>query len=139
MRHVVIVSVFAMLSCTTTETAFRGSAKVPNGAAGCQARCSSYGMELAGMVALGNYSDGCICEVPGRRSGASAAAGSGAAVAAAMEEIRLQQQRQNNDWLVQPQPPVFLPPLVRDEAKEGARCAGDRAAIATAAAIAEPQ
>jgi hypothetical protein len=123
MRHAVFVPVFVLLACTTTETSFRGSAKVPNGAAGCQAKCSSYGMELAGMVALGNYSDGCICEVAGRRSTSPAAGGSGAAVAAAMEEIRLQQQRRNADQsIVQPPPTIFFPPVRQADASDS-RCA----------------
>jgi hypothetical protein len=123
MRHVLIVPVLAVVSCATSETNFRGAAKVPNGVAGCQARCSSYGMELAGMVALGDYSDGCICEVAGRRS-ASAGAASSAAAAAVMEEIRLQKQRQNagKRVLVQPEPgPIFLPPRVRNDGAEQRR------------------
>jgi hypothetical protein len=136
MRHVVIVPVFAMLSCATSETYFRGAAKVPNGAAGCQARCSSYGMELAGMVALGDYSDGCICEVAGRRS-ASAAAASGAAVSAVMDEIRLQRQRQNAAQpLVPPEPgPAFMPPLRKGGAEQRAKCMPGQ--VATPAALAE--
>jgi hypothetical protein len=126
MRHVFVVPVLAMFSCATSETYFRGAAKIPNGAAGCQERCSSYGMELTGMVALGNYSDGCICEVSGRRSASSAAAGSGVAAAAVMEAIRIQ-RAQNANQLVQPEPsPIFLPPLVRADGAERAQCLAER-------------
>ena len=83
---IVLLFLLASLSCVHT-TDFYGSAKVPNGAEGCRSICTSYGMELAGMVALGQYSDGCICEVPGKRvSGGAAAAGASAAVMAAIQE-----------------------------------------------------
>jgi len=76
----------ASFSCVHT-TDFYGSAKVPNGAEGCRSTCTSYGMELAGMVALGQYSDGCICEVPGKRvSRGAATVGASAAVMAAIQE-----------------------------------------------------
>jgi hypothetical protein len=44
-------------------TSFKGEPKVPGGAAGCQTRCTALGMELAGMVVMGEYSDGCVCRV----------------------------------------------------------------------------
>jgi hypothetical protein len=43
-------------------------------------------MELTGMVALGEYSDGCICELPGKRVSAAAAA-------TAMAELVVMQER----------------------------------------------
>jgi hypothetical protein len=83
MRVGLVASAFAVLSCATT---FSGSSKVPNGAAGCRAICSSYGMELTGMVALGDYSDGCICEIPGKRASA------GAATAAVAQSVIMQER-----------------------------------------------
>lgn len=83
MRLGLVASAFALLSCATT---FNGSSKVPNGAAGCKAICSSYGMELTGMVALGEYSDGCICEIPGKRASPSGA------VAAVAESVIMQER-----------------------------------------------
>src|SRR5207253_3374906 len=48
------------------------------GPAGCKSACDAWGMELAGMVKMGEYSDGCICQVmpstaaaPSGRVGAS--------------------------------------------------------------------
>ena len=120
MRHALVVPVFAMLSCATT---FTGAAKVPNGVEGCKARCGSYGMELIGMVALGDYSDGCICEYPNRRSAMSGAAASGAAALAVMEDMRRRAQ-QNDFSHVFPEPifapsvlmpPMMMPLLVRAE------------------------
>ena len=102
-RLVLIVALLATLSCATT---FNGSAKVPNGAAGCKAICSSYGMELTGMVALGEYSDGCICGAPGKQS---AAAASGAAAVAAMDAMI----RQRQAAAVAQQTPMMPPPIPR--------------------------
>ncbi|HWE24713.1 MAG TPA: hypothetical protein VG496_12325 [Myxococcales bacterium] len=125
MRHLVIAAVLATLSCATT-TQFTGSAKVPNGAAGCQARCASYGMELTGMVALGNYSDGCICELSGRRSQGPGAGASGA-VAAVMEAIRL--DRQQEARALQPEPPaIYLPPRTLTDVDARCIAAGGEAA-----------
>ncbi|MBK6683686.1 MAG: hypothetical protein IPG45_04380 [Deltaproteobacteria bacterium] len=60
-------------------TSFTGSATVRDGAAGCERRCQELGMELAGMVLLGEYSDGCVCQKPGQKVDAPAAAGATAA------------------------------------------------------------
>jgi hypothetical protein len=99
MRAVVIVLVaFASLSCVATT--FTGNPKVPHGAAGCKSICSSYGMELTGMVALGEYSDGCICEIPGKRASVGAA-GTGAATVAVMADI---ERRKRESDLVAPPP-----------------------------------
>jgi hypothetical protein len=58
---------FGVLSgCATT---FTGDAYVPDGATGCKSACSAQGLEMAGMVIMGEYSDGCICKV--RREAAS--------------------------------------------------------------------
>ena len=65
----------ATAGCATT---FTGDAHVPGGPAGCRDVCGAYGMDLAGMVAMGEYSDGCICKVRGQ-----AASGDNATVAVA--------------------------------------------------------
>ena len=44
-------------------THFEGAPKVKDGPAGCKAACAAWGMDLAGMVKMGEYSDGCICQV----------------------------------------------------------------------------
>jgi hypothetical protein len=43
-------------------TSFTGSPKVGDPAQ-CRKICSKWDMVLVGMVALGDYSDGCICKV----------------------------------------------------------------------------
>lgn len=67
MRWFAIAALAAATGCATT---FTGNAKVENGVAGCRSGCAEWGMELAGMVKVGEYSDGCICQVKDRdRSG----------------------------------------------------------------------
>ena len=109
MRIALVAALFGLCSCVF-PTNFTGAAKVPKGAEGCRAICSSYGMDLTGMVALGEYSDGCICEVPGRgkttSSGAAAAAG---AAAATMTAIARERQSQESGAGTQP----YAPPPVR--------------------------
>ncbi len=103
------VSVLALgaASCVP-KTQFLGSAHVPGGVGGCHAACSQQNMEVAGMVIMGEYTDGCICKVPGTSDatadrlvilGANAAAGAAAGVRSQMddeEEQQRQQQNQNN-------------------------------------------
>ena len=72
-----LVSFLTVGASVGCATAFKGDSHVPGGAAGCSKVCSGYGMDLAGMVAMGEYSDGCICKVRGQ-----AASGSGAELAA---------------------------------------------------------
>ncbi len=62
MRWFAIAALVAATGCATS-TQFWGSPKVQNGVAGCQAACTAWGMDLAGMVKVGEYSDGCICQV----------------------------------------------------------------------------
>jgi hypothetical protein len=71
MRWIAVAALVAAQGCATATT-FTGHAKVENGVAGCQAACAAWGMDLAGMVKVGEYSDGCICEVR-NRGGAPAA------------------------------------------------------------------
>lgn len=71
-----------LLFTSGCATFFSGSPNVSNGPAGCREKCSKWGMELVGMVAMGEYSDGCICQVPGgQKSATQDVAGAGAAVA----------------------------------------------------------
>src|SRR5437660_262471 len=65
------------IALTGCATQFYGSAKVDNGRAGCKAACDQWDMELAGMVKMGEYSDGCICQVKAsQQSPSSGRAGS---------------------------------------------------------------
>ena len=61
--------VFGLLACvlgSACATSFTGSAHVEEGRAGCERKCKGQGMEVSGMVYMGEYSDACICSVPGQ-------------------------------------------------------------------------
>ena len=58
-----LASALILYGCVgSTFTEFRGSAKIEDGPAGCEAICKNWDMELAGMVAHGEYSTSCICQ-----------------------------------------------------------------------------
>jgi len=75
------------LSTFGCATTFTGSAHI-DGRPACEHQCRSEGMELAGMVYMGEYSSACVCQVPGQSASTNdvllggAAATSGGAVAA---------------------------------------------------------
>jgi len=87
-----VVSFLTLAASAGCATAFTGGAHVPGGAAGCGKVCGSYGMDLAGMVAMGEYSDGCICKVrspaAASRSPELAVAGAGPAAVAIVLQTR---------------------------------------------------
>lgn len=58
-----VVTAAGCASSTPSPTMFFGNSKIMNGPAGCQATCDAWGMDLAGMVKMGDYTDGCICQV----------------------------------------------------------------------------
>jgi hypothetical protein len=62
MRRVAMV-LFAVGYAGCAPTRFYGSPRLENGPAGCRASCDAWGMELGGMVKMGEYSEGCICLV----------------------------------------------------------------------------
>ena len=65
MKRLTVVGAVAMLvSVSGCATSFTGSAKL-DGAKECRTVCDGWGMELAGMVAMGEYTNGCICKVKG--------------------------------------------------------------------------
>lgn len=69
----VIIAV-AMVGCDHTD--FRGEPHVEGGAEECESRCAEEGLEMAGMVMMGEYTDGCVCAVPGSEEQALQGAGS---------------------------------------------------------------
>jgi hypothetical protein len=60
-----VLLLLALVGCAPAYTTFEGGAKIKDGPSGCEAKCKEWGMELVGMVALGEYSDGCICKKKG--------------------------------------------------------------------------
>ena len=95
---VVCVLLLATLG-TACATSFTGSAHVEEGRGGCERKCKGQGMEVTGMVYMGEYSDACICSVPGQTSsrqqrvlaGGAAVAGASAGV---VMQMRAQEQSQ---------------------------------------------
>ncbi len=102
MRFTTIIR-FALIALGTSAcaTSFTGSAHVDDGRAGCERKCKGQGMEVAGMVYMGEYSDACICSVPGQTSsrtklklsGGGAVAGGAAGV---VMQMQAQAQRQHH-------------------------------------------
>jgi hypothetical protein len=62
MEKILCFLLIALLAGCVTTTNFMGKAKIEGGVSECEAKCKKWGMELVGMVALGEYTDGCICK-----------------------------------------------------------------------------
>lgn len=79
------------LGCATS---FTGSAHIEGGRNGCEAKCRGQGMQVAGMVYMGEYSSACVCEVPrsGASSGHSALIGSAGGAAGGAAGVWMQMQ-----------------------------------------------
>lgn len=97
MRNQLILAIglLILLLSSGCATNFTGSAYVQGGAEGCTAKCQEQGMELAGMVFLGEYTSGCVCALPGHERTAldGAANVTGAAVGVVEQNRRSQQQQ----------------------------------------------
>lgn len=65
-KLIVVMGVAALGTLAGCATSFTGSAKV-DGPKECREVCDRWGMDLAGMVAMGEYTNGCICRVKGER------------------------------------------------------------------------
>jgi len=81
----------ALLFLAGCATNFTGDPKVPHGVAGCRSKCEEWGLEFAGMVAMGEYTDGCICNAKGKTislNGVSAVVGGGVGVVLQMRRAQ---------------------------------------------------
>jgi hypothetical protein len=92
-----VVLAFAAAGCVA-PTVFRGDAHIQGGAPACDAKCKGWGLEFVGMVAMGDYSDACICRRPGVSASAlldtnGSAAGSAAGVIMQMRIAEEQMQQ----------------------------------------------
>jgi hypothetical protein len=98
MRSIAIGSFVFVSLLAGCATSFTGDAHVENGPAGCQAKCQAWGQDFVGMVALGEYSDACICRVPGKQASIKddASAVAGGAVGVMMQMRRMQSQQQQS-------------------------------------------
>lgn len=96
-----------MLSLSLTAgcaTSFTGSPHVENGRQGCESKCKSQGMEVAGMVYMGEYTDGCVCVVPGQSASRrqllmAATSGAGAGATGVVLQMRRQQEENQRQSL----------------------------------------
>jgi hypothetical protein len=88
----------SMVMAAGCATSFTGNAHVTGGVAGCEAKCKTWGLELAGMVAMGEYSDACICRRPGEKTALvdDAASAAGSAAGVVMEMKRAEDERQQS-------------------------------------------
>ena len=100
-KILVTIGVSLTLGLTACATSFTGSAYVEGGRAGCEAKCKGDGMEVAGIVYMGEYSSACVCSVPGKVAvrgawmvAAAAGAFTGGADGVAMQRQRQSQQQQ---------------------------------------------
>jgi len=81
------------LSIAGCATTFSGSPHVENGRSGCESKCKGQGMEVAGMVYMGEYSSACVCEVPGQHASRSKLMlGTSGAVAGGVAGVEMQRQ-----------------------------------------------
>jgi hypothetical protein len=93
-RELALAAVVLVAISTGCATAFTGSAYVEGGAAACTSKCKSAGMELAGMVFMGEYSDACVCVLPGQTASIKHQTVSAAAVAAGAAGVVMQTTNQ---------------------------------------------
>jgi hypothetical protein len=85
----------AIAGCATN---FTGSPHIEDGRRGCEAKCKPQGMEVAGMVYMGEYTSGCVCVVPGQSASRhslmmAAGTGAGAGSAGVVMQMRRQQEQ----------------------------------------------
>ena len=103
MNKLVTLCVLFVASLGGCATSFTGNAHVEDGRNGCERKCKGQGMEVTGMVYMGEYSDACICSVPGQTSsrrtrvllGAAAVAGGAAGVVLQMRAQDEQNRQQS--------------------------------------------
>jgi outer membrane lipoprotein SlyB len=103
MKHLTVLFLVPFaLSLGGCATSFTGSPHVEGGRPACEQKCSTQGMEAAGMVYMGEYSSACVCQVPGksanRRTLLVATAGAVGAGVAGVEMQRQQNQRNNQQF-----------------------------------------
>ena len=102
MRTSAWMAATAMVMGATTglfgcATSFTGSPHVEGGRGGCEKKCNAQGMEVAGLVYMGEYSSACVCAPPGQAAGRDRLiVGSAGGVAGAAVGVIMQQRRQED-------------------------------------------
>ena len=95
-------AIILCLPLTGCATSFTGSPHVEDGRKGCDIKCSKQGMEVAGMVYMGEYSSACVCAVPGQSASrgrlllAAAGAAAGGVAGVEMQRQAAQRRQQQN-------------------------------------------
>jgi hypothetical protein len=100
MNNAILGGIFAALLisvCGGCETSFQGDAKVADGPQGCVKKCASWNLEFVGMVAMGDYSDGCICHVPVRAGQPVASDDATGGIAASVGVITAMRERERQN------------------------------------------
>jgi len=87
-----LACVITAMGASGCATSFMGSAYV-EGPKECRSICSGWGMEMSGMVAMGEYSTACVCEVPGGDTRRQAILQSGISAVAGAAGVMMQSQR----------------------------------------------
>lgn len=86
LRRMILPACLLFAGCATS---FTGSAHIEGGPGACMSKCTAWGLEFAGMVAMGEYSDACVCNQPGKTiAPIKSAAAVGSAVGVVMQERR---------------------------------------------------
>ena len=83
-----------LLGATSCATSFTGSATVDGGPSGCESKCKAAGMQLVGMVYMGEYSDACVCALPGKAASTEKYLVASAAVAGGASGVIMQMRRE---------------------------------------------
>jgi len=90
-----LIAVAGLVFMAGCQTSFTGSPHVENGRSGCEQKCRSQGMEVAGMVYMGEYSDACVCAVPGQAAKGRRILLASAATAAGAAGVIMQMRRED--------------------------------------------
>jgi hypothetical protein len=85
---------FLVLGATACTTSFTGSATVEGGPSGCETKCREGGMQLVGMVYMGEYSDACVSALPGKAASSEKYLLASAAVAGGAAGVVMQKRRE---------------------------------------------
>jgi hypothetical protein len=95
-----VFGVVLFLGLVGCQTSFTGSPHVENGRAGCEAKCRGQGMDVAGLVYMGEYSSACVCSVPGQgakgRGMMVATAAGGAGAVGVVMQMRQNEENRNH-------------------------------------------
>ena len=91
--YLLVIAALALSGCVTR---FLGSPKIDGGRVQCEQVCAEWKMELAGMVQMGEYSNGCICQVTGKTISPQVAAATGEAIAGVWRQTQAARANASN-------------------------------------------